>query len=274
MNMIDRILDQGIDKISEEEYLALINKAKNTLENKNLVEKDEGEFLVVGDTHGDLKSARTPAEQAFKKDIPIVYLGDYVDRGKKQLENLAYVLSLKIQEPKKVILLRGNHETDSMNKRYGFLKVVNSTYSNSLYRKIVKLYEMMPIAAVYDERFFLTHGGIPKGVTSLEGIAKLNHDEEAYKEIFWNDPSENINGFEPNLQRGAFHIYGEKAVDHFLKENGLEMIIRAHEVHPSGYRYYFDKKLLSIFSVSNYSGGNQGKYAHVKGPDIELIDNP
>jgi len=272
--MIDRILDQGIEKISEEEYLALINKAKNNLENKNLVEKDEDEFIVVGDTHGYLKAAITPGERALKKDLPIVYLGDYVDRGQKQLENLAYVLSLKIQEPKKVILLRGNHETESMNKRYGFLEVVNSTYSNSLYRKIVDLYEMMPVATVLDERFFLAHGGIPKGVDSIDEIATLNHDEKAYKEIFWNDPSEDINGFEPNLQRGGFHLYGEKAVDHFLKENCLEMIIRAHEVHPSGYRYYFDKKLLSIFSVSNYSGSNQGKYAHVKGPEIELIDNP
>ncbi len=272
--MIDRILDQGIEKISEEEYLALINKAKNNLENKNLVEKDEDEFIVVGDTHGYLEAAKAPAEQALGYDLPIVYLGDYVDRGDQQLENLAYVLSLKIQEPKKVILLRGNHETDSMNQRYGFLEVVNSTYSNSLYRKIVDLYEMMPVAAALDERFFLAHGGIPKDANSLKSIAELDHDEEAYKEIFWNDPSEDINGFEPNFQRGGFHLYGEKAVDHFLKENGLEMIIRAHEVHPSGYRYYFDKKLLSIFSVSNYRGGNQGKYAHVKGSDIELIDNP
>ena len=274
MNIFDKISGPGVDKISEEEYLALIDKAKNTLENKNLVEKGKGEFLVVGDTHGDLKSARTPAERSLKKDIPIVYLGDYVDRGEKQLENLAYVLSLKIQRPNKVILLRGNHETESMNRRYGFLKVVNSTYSNSLYRKIVRLYEMMPVAAVLDERSFLAHGGIPKDVNSLENIAELDPDEESYKEIFWNDPSEDINGFEPNLQRGGFHIYGEKAVDHFLKENDLEMIIRAHEVHPSGYRYYFDKKLLSIFSVSDYRGGNDGKYAHVKGPDIQLIDNP
>jgi len=273
MNTIDKILEEGIGKVSEAEYLGLINKARETLENKNLVKKNETEFFVVGDTHGNLEAARKPAERALGYKVPIVFLGDYVDRGEKQLENLAYVLSLKIDRPERVILLRGNHETESMNHRYGFYEVVNKRYSNSLYNKIVKLYKSMPVAAVFDDNYFLVHGGIPKGVTSLESIDKLNNDKEAYQELFWNDPSENINGYEPNIQRGGFHLYGKEAVEHFLKENRLKKIIRAHEVYQAGYRYYFGGKLLSIFSVSDYRGGNQGKYAHVKGTDIDLIDN-
>ncbi|MFW5945565.1 MAG: metallophosphoesterase [Candidatus Natronoplasma sp.] len=274
MKIIDKILDDGIKNVSEEEYLALINKAKNSLENKNLVEKDEGEFFVVGDTHGNLEAARKPAERALEEDIPIVYLGDYVDRGEKQLENLAYVLFLKIQEPEKVILLRGNHETESMNQKYGFLREVNRRYSIDLFQEILYLYEKMPVAALLGEEYFSVHGGIPRGVTSLSKIDELDHDDDSYKEMFWNDPSEDIWEFAPNRKRGGFELYGEGAVEDFLEENGLSMVIRAHEVHRSGYKYYFDKKLLSIFSVSNYRGGNQGKFAHVKGSEIELINNP
>ncbi len=274
MNLINEILDQGIDKISQQNYFELIKQAKNALENENLVEKDENEFFVVGDTHGDLRSAKVPADRALKEDMPIVYLGDYVDRGEKQLENLAYVLSMKIQEPKKVILLRGNHETESMNQKYGFLNEVNRRYSRDLFAEILDLYEKMPVAAVIAGKYFAVHGGIPNGVTSLSQIDELDHDDDLYREMFWNDPSEDIWEFAPNRKRGGFELYGEGAVKDFLEENGLSMIIRAHEVHKKGYKYYFDKRLLSIFSVSNYRGGNQGKYAHVKDPKIELIDNP
>ncbi|MEF8834600.1 MAG: metallophosphoesterase [Candidatus Thermoplasmatota archaeon] len=273
MKLIDKILKEGITKVSEEEYLDLIRRADDILEAENLVEKNWNEFFLVGDTHGDLNSAKRPSEQAIKRGVPIIYLGDYVDRGEKQLENLAYVLSLKIQRPEKVILLRGNHETERMNHSYGFYRVINMRYSESLYRKIVDLYDKLPVASVLGDDHYAAHGGIPKGITSLSRIKELDHDDESYEEIFWNDPNEDIKRFEPNFKRGDYHLYGEKAVDEFLTENNLSKIIRAHEVHPKGYKYYFDEKLLSIFSVSGYRGGNRGKYAHVKGTDIELIDN-
>lgn len=273
MEIIEKILKKSITEVSEEEYQNLIQRAGEILESENLVEKDWDEFIVVGDTHGDLASAKRPAETAAKYEIPMIYLGDYVDRGEKQLENLAYVLSLKVERPDKVILLRGNHESEMMNQSYGFYRVVNTRYSNDLYRNIVNIYDKLPIAAVLGNDYYAAHGGIPKGITSLSKIKELYPEEEQYKEIFWNDPCEDVKKFEPNFKRGAYHLYGKEAVAEFLKENRLSKIIRAHEVYGPGYRYYFDEKLLSIFSVSNYRGKNNGKYAHVKGTDIELIDN-
>ncbi len=273
MDLADKILSNGIKLVSESEYLDFIYDARKYLEGKNLVEKGWNEFIIVGDTHGYLNSAKRPAEEAFKRELPIVYLGDYVDRGDEQLKNLAYVLSLKMKRPDKVILLRGNHETERMNRSYGFQSVVNREYSKKLFREIVSIYDRFPAAAVIGNKYFAVHGGIPEGINSYFEIMNLNHGEESYEEILWNDPSEEIDTFQPNLQRGGYKLYGEKAVERFLKENDLSMIIRAHQVQTSGYKYYFDKKLLSIFSVSNYRGGNEGKYAHVKETNIDLIDN-
>lgn len=265
---------EDIAGMDEEEYFDLVSEAKSTLEGETLVEKSWSEFFVVGDTHGNLEAAKQPAERAVRKEIPIVYLGDYVDRGNKQLETLSQVVSLKIERPEKVILLRGNHESEQMNRRYGFYRQLKRNYSESLFREILDLYERFPAAAVLGEEYFAAHGGIPRNATSVSQIRDLDNGSESYNEIMWNDPSEKIDRFKHNFKRGGYQLYGEEAVKEFLEVNDLSMIIRAHQVQSRGYRYYFDKKLLSLFSVSNYRADNRGKYAHIKGRQIELIENP
>lgn len=272
-DVVDRILDEGIRSVSEDEYFDFVERAEQSLEDSNLVERDWREFLVVGDTHGELDAARRPAERAVARDIPIIYLGDYVDRGTKQLENLAFVLSLKIERPEKVVLLRGNHETERMNRGYGFYEVVKRSYSERLYKEIISLYPRLPVAAVIGKEYYAAHGGISSVIEDYMEINDLKTSDEGYREIFWNDPSEDIEDFQTNIRRGGYHLYGRKAVENFLTENDLSMIIRAHEVYQTGYMYYFDGKLLSIFSVSNYRRGNKGKFVHVKGEHIDLIDN-
>ena len=53
-------------------------------------------------------------------DKKMVFLGDYVDRGKYQTEVVAYLFCLKIRYPNNIFLLRGNHETRDCTERYDF----------------------------------------------------------------------------------------------------------------------------------------------------------
>lgn len=258
--------------ISEEDFLESLDKVEDILEDEKLITREWEDFIVVGDTHGYIDATEVPVTRGVTEDLPMIFLGDYVDRGPEQMENLIYILDLKLEHQEDLILLRGNHESRSMNQVYGFMRAANRIYSEETYERISSFFEKLPIASVINDNYFLVHGGIPSNIEYVDEINELETDEEGYNEILWNDPSDDVKGFTFNHKRGAYKLFGEKAVDEFLERNELEKVVRAHQVFPEGYRYFFDEKLLSIFSVPNYRMGNEGKYLIMKDQEMELID--
>ncbi len=215
--------------------------------------------VFIGDTH----CAVDVTEKVFKNYShfnKIVFLGDYVDRGDTGVENLVLILSRFIEEPDKIVVLRGNHETPLINKKYGFYEEVLGKYGEDIYPKFSDLFSILPYATVVNS-YFCVHGGIASKLRNVAEINKLPlHDripENAMAfELLWNDPRDNITGFTPNSRGDNIYYYGNDEVNSFLENNNLNGIIRGHET-ADGFNDSKNGKVTTVFS-SRYHGLRAG----------------
>ena len=119
---------------------------------------EEGaEIYFHADFHGDIRSLMGDLAwlnnegylDGFKITKPkfhMVFLGDYADRGRYGVEVLYTLLRLKLANPDRVFLLRGNHEEMSIAARYGFLNEGRTKYGTAFdAQKVVRAYDFFPV---------------------------------------------------------------------------------------------------------------------------------
>jgi|Transcript_13357 serine/threonine-protein phosphatase 2B catalytic subunit len=84
----------------------------------------EEPVIIIGDIHGQFFDMIHMFEKVVDtKGIPqtnLLFLGDYVDRGIFSLEVCVFLFCLKINFPRNVTMLRGNHESRAMTEHFTF----------------------------------------------------------------------------------------------------------------------------------------------------------
>ncbi|MCS7145082.1 MAG: metallophosphoesterase [Nitrososphaerota archaeon] len=210
---------------------------------------------IVGDTHGDLETTERVLDKVERGVI--VFLGDYVDRGPYQLENIVRLLEAKVDEPKRIFLLRGNHESREMNMYYGFYDVVSRRLGSGFYGMFGRLYSALPVGAVLSCSTILLHGGVPEGAASITEVASRGKQGEDIEDpvvfqALWNDPREWVEEFMSSPRGVDARVFGRRALERFLEASRCVRLIRAHEPVKNGFEPLFGGKLYTVFSCRFY----------------------
>jgi diadenosine tetraphosphatase ApaH/serine/threonine PP2A family protein phosphatase len=208
-------------------------------------------------------------------------MGDYVDRGHFSLETVFYLFALKLKYPETFWLLRGNHEARQVNQVYGFSVECLSVFGHSgVWSLCNEVFDMLPVAALIDNRIFSCHGGLSPDIPGIEKINLIDRNQEVpvngpLCDLCWSDP-ENVVEWKVN-RRGAGWLFGEIQTKEFCHLNGdLDFVTRSHQIAMTGFTWFFDQKLITIWSAPNYMyrSGNLAsvmQYEKEKGVDSELI---
>ncbi len=214
------------------------------------------EVLVAGDLHGNLENFRRLLKLADLGKTPERYLilqevihGDftYPDGSDKSHQLLDLVAALKVQYPRQVHFLLGNHElAQALNRPIGkgdailneqFRVGVENAYgsrADEVYSLYVQLVAVVPVAVRTPNRVFLSH--------SLPAASRMGAFDPAVLE---RDSQE-----EDLIPTGAIHslVWGRDTspanVAEFLRRVDADLLITGHIPCEQGYATPNDRQLI------------------------------
>lgn len=167
--------------------------------------ESEVEYIIIGDIHSDESTVVKLLDQlqfyqkvAMQSEIKLIFMGDYIDRGKAHLKTMERILLLKILFPNHIYLLRGNHDggkfteegtiklpyripdqdilTDYFPKYLEYLMLNDRGVDKALIEDYFALFDALPyIAFIQTEKGVVqcVHGGIPKPYFGNDNLANI-----------------------------------------------------------------------------------------------------
>ncbi|OQR76675.1 serine/threonine-protein phosphatase PP1-beta-like [Tropilaelaps mercedesae] len=244
--------------ITAEECIAIAEQASAVFSNEPMLLFIEPPMSILGDTHGQFFDLQRVLNTGGRPPhTRLLFLGDYVDRGKNSIEVVMLLFVYKLLHPSEIHLLRGNHEEARVNSTYGFLSECINRFSFEVYAAFNNCFNNMPIAAVVATRIFCCHGGIVKDLYSLSEIAELPRPQKAPNEntimgqLTWSDPNREADGWIPSA-RGVGYQFGKTPLWEFLERFNFDLLARAHEVVQDGYEFFAHRRCVTIFSAPKY----------------------
>lgn len=240
---------------------------------------DDVTLTVCGDTHGQyydlmelFRLNGVPSDKHW-----YLFNGDFVDRGSWSTEIALLLYANKWLRPKAFFLNRGNHETDDMNRAYGFEGECKVKYNERTFKLFSESFSALPLATLVGKKYLVLHGGLfSDDNITLEDIRKLDRHKQRQPgqaglmmEMLWTDPQAEP-GRGPS-KRGVGMQFGPDVTAKFCEKNGLEAIIRSHEVRMEGYEEEHDGKCITVFSAPKYCDMTENKGAYINiGSDYKL----
>ena len=276
--------------ITWSETVSILHKLQEVLITEENVLTLRSPIIIVGDIHGQLSDVNYLFE---KVDGPehkrFLFMGDYVDRGNHSINTFLLLALYKLKYPGCFYLLRGNHESRHTSIQYGFYRECQQAYGcDGAFETFEATFDLLPCAALVDNRVFSVHGGLSPSLPFVEMIngEKRWHENTCpspLADLYWSDPEPSCSKWRPN-SRGEGWCFGPDAVNKFVHCNRLSLITRSHQLAQGGYIWMFpdehtkpdEGRLVLVWSAPNYAyrNGNLAsvmKYGFCEGNPYELI---
>ncbi|KAG9391031.1 Metallo-dependent phosphatase [Carpediemonas membranifera] len=259
------------ENLSEDAVRILNELARDIwVKDKNLI-RLSSPISVCGDLHGQffdlLELFRVGGYVPYTSYL---FLGDYVDRGYYSVETFMYLVLKKVMYPDRIHLIRGNHESRSISRNYGFYEECIRRQTVAAWRMCCTSFDYLPVTAIIDDTIFCTHGGLSPSLPAVDNIDEFDRmvevpDYGPMCDLLWSDP-DSIEGWGVN-SRGAGYVFGAHVTEEFLRVNNLSFIARAHQLVMEGYNYWFNNKLATVWSAPNYTyhAGNVASIMQISG---------
>ncbi|NXL11869.1 PP2BC phosphatase, partial [Mesembrinibis cayennensis] len=279
-------------RLEEDAALKIINDGAAILRHEKTMIEVEAPITVCGDIHGQFFDLMKLFEVGGSpNNTRYLFLGDYVDRGYFSIECVLYLWSLKINHPKTLFLLRGNHECRHLTEYFTFKQ--ECKYQQRKDFNVLtccgQVWVLIFVPAVsWGSSALHVHTVCVRAAAAFAGVVLIFvyvFQLDRFKEppafgpmcdLLWSDPSEDygnektLEHFAHNTVRGCSYFYSYPAVCEFLQNNSLLSVIRAHEAQDAGYRMYRKSQttgfpsLITIFSAPNYLDVYNNKAAVLK----------
>ncbi|RCN47884.1 phosphoprotein phosphatase 1 domain protein [Ancylostoma caninum] len=175
-------------KYTSDELKDVIKCSLELLKQENTLAEINPPIVIVGDIHGQyfdllrMFSKFSEGNQHGSMRVKYIFLGDYVDRGRRSMECVCLVLTLKILFPRKYQLLRGNHECKGINRVYGFYDEILDRFEKDeaerLWLGFNEVFAWLPLAGLVGKKILCMHGGISAYLNSLDDIRKASYFSE------------------------------------------------------------------------------------------------
>lgn len=181
-----------------------------------------------------------------------------MDRGQYGIECFCLLACYKIKYPDRIFLLRGNHESGPISRIYGFYDEVKRRFSIKLWKQFIEVFNMLPLAALIEDKIFCVHAGLSPELSSPETVNRIQRptevpDEGLLCDLLWSVPDQRITGWADN-DRGVSFTFGADVVTEFLEKNDLDLVVRAHQVVEDGYEFFAQRQMVTVFSAPHYCG--------------------
>lgn len=250
-------LKQNFTTTYPDEVLAIASDFTKRYIQKIVLPKN-ARIIFFGDLHGDIQAfvrmlCKLMAEGELSASLSIkkpntymFFLGDIVDYGFYSIEALATVMQLKITNPSKVFICRGNHEDYGMNMENGFCNEIKFRYPSLRRKKIISAFNFLPAAIFVGiqedpaaQFIQCCHGGIDKQAHAAIDTLLKKDGNNIIQELDGPNPALNfqwgdftgIGGDAPlTTERGpGVYQYPIPAARNEMRSLSIKYIFRGHQ---------------------------------------------